>query len=216
MGSDTIDQQRQAMIRDQLVQRGITNSAVLQAMATVPRHLFLPEELQPYAYEDRALPIDDGQTISQPFIVALMAETMLLHGTERVLEIGTGSGYSAAILSLLAAEVYSIDRLESLAQAANDRLEHLGYQNVHVRVSDGTSGLPDYAPYDAICVAAASPWVPLPLRQQLGQGGRLVIPVGGRNEQLLLRLTRRHDAIHTERFGGVRFVPLLGEHSWKN
>jgi len=216
MGNDGMDQQRQAMIQNQLVQRGITNSAVLQAMATVPRHLFLPEALQPHAYEDRALPIDDGQTISQPFIVALMAETMLLQGTERVLEIGTGSGYSAAILSMLAAEVYSIDRLESLAQSANERLESLGYQNVHVMVSDGTSGLPDYAPYDAICVAAASPWVPLPLRQQLAHGGRLVIPVGGRSEQLLLRLTRRRDAIHTERFGGVRFVPLLGEHSWKN
>lgn len=204
------------MVETQLAQRGIRDESVLQAMATVPRHMFLPEDMQPHAYEDRALPLSDGQTISQPFIVALMAETLLLQGTERVLEIGTGSGYSAAILSLLSREVYTIDRLQSLADTAQRRLLELGYDNIHVMVHDGTAGLPEYAPFDAICVAAASPWVPLPLRQQLAHGGRLVIPVGGRQEQLLLRLTRYDDAIHTERFGGVRFVPLVGEHSWKN
>jgi protein-L-isoaspartate(D-aspartate) O-methyltransferase len=210
-----MEHQRQRMVQTQLEKRGIHDHAVLQAMASVPRHRFVPEELQAHAYEDRALPLTEGQTISQPFIVALMAESLMLRGNERVLEVGTGSGYSAAVLSLLAAEVYTIERLEGLAHSSQARLAELGFANVRVVVHDGTSGLPEHAPYDAICVTAASPWVPLPLRQQLAEGGRLVIPVGGRSEQILLRLTRRDDAIRTERFGGVRFVPLLGEHAWK-
>lgn len=211
-----MDNDRQLMVQTQLAQRGITNESVLRAMKAVPRHLFVPTEIQSHSYDDRALPLSEGQTISQPFIVALMAEKLVLQGHERVLEIGTGSGYSAAVLSLLATEVYTIERLHPLAEAAEQRLHELGYQNVHVLMSDGTSGCPEHSPYDAICVTAASPWVPLPLRQQLAVGGRLVIPVGGRDEQLLLRLTRQHNTIHTEKFGGVRFVPLLGEHSWKN
>ena len=204
------------MVQTQLVERGISDKAVLQAMATVPRHLFIPEELWSHAYEDRALPLPEGQTISQPFIVALMAEVLMLKEDDRVLDVGTGSGYAAAVMSLLSSQVYSMERIEPLAHAAHQRLTQLGYNNVHVFPGDGTTGLVEYAPYDAISVAAASPWVPLPLREQLADQGRLVIPVGGRSEQLLLRLTRKREAVHTERFGGVRFVPLLGEHSWKN
>jgi protein-L-isoaspartate(D-aspartate) O-methyltransferase len=208
--------ERTHMVQTQLIKRGICNQAVLDAMNTVPRHLFLPEHLQLHAYEDRALPIASDQTISQPFIVALMAEALSLSAQDRVLEIGTGSGYSAAIMSLLAHEVYSVERFPEMARAAQERLLDLGYHNVHVVTSDGTSGLPAHAPYDAISVAAASPWVPLPLRQQLADKGRLVIPVGSRDEQLLLRLQRTHNTIRTEQFGGVRFVPLLGEHAWEN
>lgn len=211
----TMEEQRQHMVQTQLVKRGITDKAVLEAMAVVPRHLFIPEAIRDYAYEDRALPIAEGQTISQPFIVALMAESLSLSGQERVLEIGTGSGYAAAVLSLLAIRVYSIERFHDMAEDAHYRFKQLGYHNILVFPGDGTCGLPEYAPYDAISVAAASPWVPLPVRDQMSDGGRMVIPVGERDEQILLRLTRNGTAMHTERFGGVRFVPLVGEHSWK-
>jgi protein-L-isoaspartate(D-aspartate) O-methyltransferase len=206
--------ERYAMVRVQLEQRGIDDTRVLDAMANVPRHLFVPPEARAQAYGDRALPISEGQTISQPFIVALMAQALQLSKSERVLEIGTGSGYAAAVLSMLAGEVYTVERWPTLAQAAERRLHDLGYGNVHVFVTDGTAGLPEYAPFDAITVSAAGPWVPRPLREQLGEGGRLVIPVGGRNEQLLLRLTRRNHEIRTERLSEVRFVPLIGEHAW--
>jgi protein-L-isoaspartate(D-aspartate) O-methyltransferase len=212
MGSD---EERQAMVSTQLVGRGIDDERVLAAMACVPRHLFVPEELCAQAYEDRALPIEEGQTISQPFIVALMAQALALAGDERVLEIGAGSGYAAAVLSLLAAEVYTIERWPALAATAERRLHDLGYRNVHVFVGDGTAGLPEYAPFNAIVVAAASPWAPRPLREQLADGGRLIIPVGGRDEQLLLRLTRHGDEVRTERLSGVRFVPLIGAHAWE-
>lgn len=209
------DEERQAMVRTQLVGRGIDDKRVLAAMACVPRHLFVPEELCAQAYEDRALPIEEGQTISQPFIVALMAQALALAGDERVLEIGAGSGYAAAVLSLLAAEVYTIERWPALAATAERRLHDLGYRNVHVFVGDGTAGLPEYAPFNAIVVAAASPWAPRPLREQLADGGRLIIPVGGRDEQLLLRLTRHGSEVRTERLSGVRFVPLIGAHAWE-
>jgi len=209
------DEERQAMVRTQLVGRGIDDERVLAAMACVPRHLFVPEELCAQAYEDRALPIEEGQTISQPFIVALMAQALALAGDERVLEIGAGSGYAAAVLSLLAAEVYTIERWPALAATAERRLHDLGYRNVHVFVGDGTAGLPEYAPFNAIVVAAASPWAPRPLREQLADGGRLIIPVGGRDEQLLLRLTRHGSEVRTERLSGVRFVPLIGAHAWE-
>lgn len=207
--------ERDTMVRTQLVPRDITNLRVLQAMARVPRHLFVPNEVREQAYEDRALPIGSEQTISQPFVVAYMAQALELTGTERVLEIGTGSGYAAAVLSLLAAEVYTVERLPVLASAAEQRMQELGYRNVHVFVDDGTAGLPAYAPYDAIIVAAASPWVPQPLREQLAEGGKLVIPVGGHNEQLLIRLTRQNHEIRSERLCSVRFVPLLGTHAWE-
>ncbi len=206
--------EQQDMVRTQLARRGIHDERVLHAMGTVPRHLFVPKEVRAQAYEDRALPIADGQTISQPFIVALMAQTLRLEGYERVLDVGTGSGYAAAVLSRLATEVYTVERSEILADAARIRLEDLGYQNIHVLFGDGTIGLPEYAPYDAIHVAAASPWVPRPLRQQLGEGGRLVIPVGGNTEQLLLLVTKHHGTTQVKQLGGVRFVPLVGEHAW--
>ena len=208
-------QERQAMVRTQLVERGISDARVLDAMISVPRHLFVPAEVRSKAYQDHALPISEGQTISQPFIVALMAQALELTGGERVLEVGTGSGYAAAVLSLLAGEVYTVERWPTLAEAAEQRLRDLGYANVHVCVGDGTAGLPAYAPFDRIVVAAAAPWVPRPLREQLGVGGRLVIPVGGHEEQLLLRLTRGYSDVKTERLSGVRFVPLIGAHAWE-
>ena len=208
------DDERYAMVRSQLEQRGINDGRVLDAMATVPRHLFVPPEARAQAYGDRALPINEGQTISQPFIVALMAQALGLRKSDRVLEIGTGSGYAAAVLSMLAGEIYTIERRPALAEAAERRLSDLGYTNVHVITADGTAGLPEYAPFDGIMVSAAAPWVPGPLREQIGAGGRLVIPVGGRDEQFLLRLTRVNHEIRTERISEVRFVPLIGEHSW--
>jgi protein-L-isoaspartate(D-aspartate) O-methyltransferase len=209
------DAEREAMVRTQLAGRGIVDTRVLDAMARVPRHLFVPEDLREHAYRDRALPIAEQQTISQPFIVALMAQALMLRGSERVLEIGAGSGYAAAVLSLLAAEVYTIERWPTLAEAATRRLHDLGFTNAHVVVGDGTSGLPEQAPFDGIVVAAAAPWAPKPLREQLADGGRLIIPVGGRDEQLLLRLIRHGDDIRTERLSGVRFVPLIGAHAWE-
>lgn len=209
------ENERDAMVRTQLEQRGIHDSRVLAAMSSVPRHLFVPEGARERAYADNALPISDGQTISQPFIVALMAQALLPSKRDRVLEVGAGSGYAAAVLSLLAGEVYAVERVPALAESARQRLRELGYTNVHVITGDGTAGLPAYAPFDGIVVSAAAPWVPRPLRQQLGEGGRLVIPVGGRDAQYLLRLTRADHQIHTERLGEVRFVPLLGDHAWE-
>ena len=210
-----LDNERNAMVRAQLMRRGITDGRVLDAMATVPRHLFVPPEVRAEAYGDRALPINEGQTISQPYIVALMAQALSLRPCDRVLEVGAGSGYAAAVLSRLAGEVYTIERWPALAETAERSLHDLGYLNVHVFHGDGTAGLPAYAPFDAVVVSAAAPWVPRPLREQLGEGGRLVIPVGGRNEQILLRLTRTDHQAHTERLGEVRFVPLVGEHAWE-
>lgn len=205
---------RAIMVREQIEQRGINDQRVLHAMLQVPRHMFVPSGLQPYAYNDRALPIGDGQTISQPYMVALMAQALRLRGDERVLEIGTGSGYAAAVLSLLAAEVYTVERIPGLAQTAAERFAAFGYHNIYVHVDDGTAGLPAYAPFDVISVAAASPWVPRPIREQLSPDGRLVIPVGGQQDQVLLRLTRHNGEETVERLSGVRFVPLLGTHAW--
>lgn len=212
----SMERQRRKMVEHQLLRRGISDQAVLQAMDRVPRHLFVPEKLRRRAYDDCALPLPDHQTISQPFMVALMAQALQLKGHERVLEIGTGSGYAAAVLSKLSTVVYSIERSPALASSARARLEQLGYHNVHVILSDGTDGLPHYAPYDAISVAAASPWIPQPLREQIGPMGRLVIPVGGRDEQELLRLTRHGDDSTIESIAGVRFVPLVGVHGWQH
>ncbi len=205
--------ERCAMI-DLLVQRGIRDRRVLDAMAQVPRHAFVPENERSLAYSDQALPIGEGQTISQPYMVALMVEALQLDPTDRVLEIGAGSGYAAAVLSRIVAKVHTVECREALAERAAVLLKTLGYANVTVHVGDGAQGLPDYAPFDAILVSAASPWVPAPLREQLASSGRLVIPVGGRQAQILLRLRREGDTLRTERLCDVRFVPLIGAHAW--
>lgn len=209
-----MEEQRNQMVRTQLMPNGIEDPAVLRAMASVPRHLFVPHLSQARAYENLALPLDDEQSISQPYIVALMAQALQLRGHERVLEVGTGSGYAAAVLSLVAAEVITIERSAQLAEAAHERLTRLGYDNVRVCIADGSLGWPEGAPYGGISVPAASPWVPMPLRQQLVDGARLVIPIGGRDAQVLLRLERRGDDIVSERMSNVRFVPLIGRHAW--
>jgi protein-L-isoaspartate(D-aspartate) O-methyltransferase len=208
---------RQRMIERHLLARGITDHAVLQAMRAVPREAFIAAELAEFAYEDAPLPIDAGQTISQPYIVALMTAALELRPNDRVLEIGTGSGYAAAVLSRVASEVYTIERHEELAQAATRRLRELGYANVHVLHGDGTLGWPEHAPYDAIVVAAGGPDVPKALLDQLAVGGRLVIPVGATpREQVLVRVRRTTDGRYPrEELGGVRFVPLIGAEGWQ-
>lgn len=206
------EQDRAAMLAWACRCNGIQDPAVLLAIRTVPRSSFVREDLVEHAYADTALPIGEGQTISQPYIVALMAEALELKPTDRVLEIGTGSGYGAAILSRIAGEVFTIERIESLARTAARRLQRLGYTNVHVRHGDGTLGWPEYAPYDAIAVTAAAPDVPAPLLEQLASGGRLVIPLGtDPDAQLLVRIRKTRDGRLTrEELEYVRFVPLVG------
>lgn len=201
---------RLQMVEQQLRQRGIRDERVLHAMAMVPRHLFVPPALRARAYEDRPLPIGEGQTISQPYIVALMSESLLLTGTETVLEVGTGSGYQAAILSHLARRVYSIEILPRLATTARDRLTALGYDNVTVIVGDGNKGWEAGAPYQAIMVTAAAPHVPPALTEQLAEGGRLVLPVVLGQTQHLLRLRKTNGEMTREDLGPVLFVPLIG------
>jgi protein-L-isoaspartate(D-aspartate) O-methyltransferase len=202
------------MIREQLQHRNVHDERVLQAMAAVPRHRFVPQQLSDRAYADNALPIGAGQTISQPFIVALTAAALHIQGHERVLEIGTGSGYAAAVLAQIAREVWSVERVRALAIDAKHLLHELGYTNVHVGIGDGTSGWPDHAPYDAIAVAAAAPAIPQPLLDQLAPGGRLVLPVGTRDDQQMLRIVRTLRGFTQQNLGPVRFVPLVGEHGW--
>lgn len=207
---------RADMVQYQLAGRGIFDSRVLEAMDRVPRERFIPEHLAGEAYEDYPLPIGWGQTISQPYIVALMAQALQLEGRERVLDIGTGSGYAAAVLASLALEVFSIERIPELAEQARKNLERAGFSQVHVRCGDGTLGWPEAAPFDGICVAAGAPAVPETLKQQLAVGGRLIIPVGSEHSvQRLVCITRRTDAdFEREDFGDVRFVPLMGEQGW--
>jgi protein-L-isoaspartate(D-aspartate) O-methyltransferase len=210
-----------AKLRDEMVDRhiagrGVRSPLVLDAMRSVPREAFLPERLREFAYEDAPLPIAEGQTISQPYIVALMTEALALEGGERVLEIGTGSGYAAAVLSRIARDVYTVERIAQLAEKAAAALADLGYANVHVLYADGTRGWTDHAPYDAIVVAAGGPEVPESLKAQLKIGGRLVIPVGvDRRVQELVRVTRVSGIQYkTEDIADVRFVPLVGEEGW--
>lgn len=203
-----MDKQRARMVREQIQARGIRDPRVLQAMGSVPRHRFVPDSEVSRAYQDSPLPIGHGQTISQPFIVAYMCEALELKGHEKVLEIGTGSGYHAAVLSLLAKAVYSIEIVEPLAEEAKKRLQELGYENVKVFCKDGYKGLPEEAPFDGIVVTAAPPEIPQELVKQLKIGGRMVIPVG-KGEQELLRITRTEQGAKVERLLPVRFVPMV-------
>lgn len=208
-------QMRANMVEYQLRRRGIKDERVLQAFLKVPRHKFVrPQDIW-HAYEDYPLSIGYGQTISQPYMVAIMTELLELKGDERVLEIGTGSGYQAAILAELAKEVFTIERIPELARKAEAVLQELGYTNVKVIIGDGTKGLPEYAPYDAIIVTAAAPRPPQPLLEQLKDGGRLVVPVGTRKLQDLFRITRIGNEFKTENFGPCLFVPLIGEVGWR-
>lgn len=194
----------------------IADERVLEVMARLPRHLFVPEAIKSQAYNDNALPISGGQTISQPFIVARMSELLELTGQEKVLEIGAGSGYQTSVLASLAKKVFAIERLPGLAEEANKRLQMLGFRNFTLKSSDGTVGWDTYMPYDAILVAAGGPEIPEPLVTQLKVGGKLVIPIGeDQRKQNLVRVTRTADSYKTEDFGPCAFVPLIGEHGWK-
>jgi protein-L-isoaspartate(D-aspartate) O-methyltransferase len=203
------------MVESQLVRRGIKDKRVLDAMRKVPRHLFIPEDMRDLAYCDGPLPIGHGQTISQPYIVALMTELLELTGQETVLELGTGSGYQAAILSCLVPQVYSIERHAALAQQAEKVLSELGYDNVVISVGDGTLGWPEHSPYEAIIATAAAPDIPQPLTDQLADGGRLVAPVGSRWSQVLVKVKRQGETLAREHLTAVAFVPLVGKYGWQ-
>jgi len=207
---------RRRMVDEQVVARGVKDARVLAAMLKVPRHLFVPEALGAQAYSDFPLPIGERQTISQPYMVAVMSEALQLKGDEKVLEIGTGSGYQSAVLALLARQVFSLERIPALARQARRTLDACGFARVYVRVSDGTLGWEEEAPFDGIIVTAGAPAIPPSYRQQLAVGGRLVIPVGDRLSQILVRVTRLGEReFREERLFGCRFVPLVGDHGWR-
>jgi len=203
------------MVEEQLLPRGIADQRVLDAMRTVPRHLFVEDAMQASAYSDFPLPIGSGQTISQPYIVALMTEALQLQGTERVLEIGTGSGYQAAVLSRLCERVYTIERITSLLGRARRVFDKLRYHNIVSRVDDGTSGWAEQAPFDGIVVTAGGPKVPQPLLDQLAENGRLVIPVGNQGVQELQLVVKEGEDFHVQTIEHVRFVDLIGTHGWE-
>jgi protein-L-isoaspartate(D-aspartate) O-methyltransferase len=208
-------QSRRRMVAAQLIDRGISDERVLDAMGCIPREAFVAPSLKRFAYEDSPLRIEEGQTISQPFIVALMLEAATLLPGDAALEIGTGSGYAAAVMARLCQTVVTIERHTALAEAASRRFEELGLRNVSVHVDDGSKGWPEGAPFDAIIVAAAAPTVPVALRDQLRIGGRLVMPVGGKTQQRLVKITRLSaKEFDEERLSDVRFVPLVGEQGW--
>jgi protein-L-isoaspartate(D-aspartate) O-methyltransferase len=203
------------MVDEQIISRGIRDPAVIVAMRKVPRHLFVEEALQNQAYSDHPLPIGEKQTISQPYMVALMTEAMQLKGMEKVLEVGAGSGYQTAILAEIAFKVFSVERIRSLTIQARKLLYDLGYLNVEIKFSDGTLGWVEESPFDAIIVTAGSPGIPQPLVDQLAIGGRLVIPVGDSTDQELVRITRTEEGVKREDLGGCRFVKLIGQHGWE-
>jgi len=203
------------MVTTQIEARGVHDYRVLEAMRSIPRHRFVGEALQDQAYGDFPLPIGEGQTISQPYIVAEMTQALELSSDDRVLEIGTGSGYQTAILAELAFRVYTIERVRELFVRARKLLDQLGYHNVIVKCSDGTIGWPDESPFEAIIVTAGAPEVPEKLVQQLTIGGRMIIPVGDRFSQTLLKIRKLEDSVHKTDLGGCRFVKLIGEHGWK-
>jgi len=194
--------------------KGIADEAVLQAIERTPRHLFVPSGVRHRAYEDAPLPIGNGQTISQPFVHARSLQLLELTGTERVLEVGSGSGYQTVLLSHLAREVYSVERIDALARSAADAVHAAGARNVHIECRDGTAGWPEHAPFDAIVVGAGSPEVPRPLMDQLAEGGRLLTPVGDREQQRLVLVRRSGGRFARQDYDPVRFVPLLGVHGW--
>jgi len=212
----TFDINRERMIEEQLVARGITDQRILEAMRTVPRHLFVEDAFQAHAYGDFPLPIGSGQTISQPYIVALMSLTLQLTGTEKVLEIGTGSGYHAAILSRLCQKVYTVERIDGLVGRARKVFDRLRYHNIISRIDDGTVGWPSEAPFDRIIVTAGGPRIPEPLIAQLADPGRLVMPVGGQDVQELQVVDKRDGSITVTTIEQVRFVDLIGAHGWPN
>lgn len=216
MLTDLKDEQnaREHMVEAQLVSRGIQDPRVLEAMRKVPRHRFVPHEMRASAYEDRPLHIGHEQTISQPYMVAIMTEALELTGQEKTLEIGTGSGYQAALLAELSRHVYTVERVKELQDRAREILDDLGYTNISYHVSNGTLGWKEHQPYDAIMVTAGAPRVPIPLVEQLADGGRLLIPVGDRFGQILTRVRKRNGRVESEDLGGCRFVALLGEEGW--
>jgi protein-L-isoaspartate(D-aspartate) O-methyltransferase len=206
--------ERRLMIETQIRRRGVSSPRVLEAMASVRRHEFIPLEFRNEAYADKPLPIGEGQTISQPYMVAAMTEALDLTGSERVLEIGTGSGYQAAVLSQLVSQVLTVESHTSLALAAQERLTNLGYENVHVHNGDGSAGFPDAAPYDAILVTAGAPEIPQVFASQLREGGRLVIPVGDRDDQELVRAQMENGRLKSRALFNCKFVLLLGRYGW--
>lgn len=204
------------MVEEQLIPRGIKNQRVLDAFYKIERHKFIPEDLRNSAYADFPMPIGEGQTISQPYIVALMTEYLGLTGKEKVLEIGTGSGYQTAILSELAGEIYSVERFEVLAVRAQAILNELGYKNIKVKAGDGTLGWKEAAPFDRIIITAASPKIPLPLIEQLADNGKLILPLGESFSQVLTLLEKKEGKLKSVDVCGCVFVPLVGKHGWKN
>jgi|SRR5579863_1017916 len=206
--------ERRAMIETQIRKRGVSALRVLEAMAVVPRHKFVPPQFRNQAYADKPLPIGEGQTISQPYMVAAMTEALELTGNESVLEIGTGSGYQAAVLSLLVQQVLTVENHTSLALAAQERLTNLGYANVHVHNGDGSAGFPDAAPYDAILVTAGAPAIPSVFASQIREGGRVVIPVGDRDTQELLRARMDRGELRIRALFSCKFVLLSGRYGW--
>ncbi len=212
--TSTFDIYRERMIEEQLISRGIKDQRVLDAMRQVPRHLFVEDALQDHAYGDFPLPIGSGQTISQPYIVALMTEALHLKGSEKVLEIGTGSGYQAAVLSRLCQRVYTVERIDSLVGRARKVFDRLRYHNIVSRIDDGTVGWPTEAPFDAIMVTAGGPHIPHPLLAQLADPGRLIIPVGSQGLQELQVVEKKDDQLNFAVIEQVRFVDLIGAHGW--
>ncbi|MBI5844657.1 MAG: protein-L-isoaspartate(D-aspartate) O-methyltransferase [Deltaproteobacteria bacterium] len=210
-----LDSLRERMVTEQIRMRGVSDPAVLAAMRKIPRHLFVREDFRDEAYEDHPLPIGEGQTISQPFIVAEMTQALSLTPRDRVLEIGTGSGYQTAILAEIARRVYTIERVEPLHAEAKSLLSELGYLNISFRCGDGTLGWPEEAPFDAILVTAGSPSVPSALKAQLAKGGRMVIPVGDEGLQNLMLLVKDDNGFREYDLGGCRFVPLVGKQGWR-
>jgi protein-L-isoaspartate(D-aspartate) O-methyltransferase len=206
---------REKMVKNQLIPRGISDQGVLKAMRKVPRHLFVEEALIGEAYNDHPLPIGHQQTISQPYIVALMTQALELTGKEKALEIGTGCGYQAAILAELSERVYTIERIRPLMEEARTLLAKLNYKNIIFSAFDGTAGWKEYEPFDAIMVTAGADKIPQPLLDQLADGGRMIIPIGDRTSQELIRITRDQDRYKKKYLGGCRFVDLIGVHGWK-